>query len=122
MDKFFAPSPMEQVTVNGFDIWLKRDDLLCLSNDKYQSIAGYLTGNKARKFYYLLGDIDSNYQRIVSYGSAQGNGLVALAAIAKIKGLRFDYYVDHISEYLLIHKHQKQHIKLILCFKINDLK
>ena len=91
---------MQAVSVDGFDIVVKRDDLLRVNLPVEKPEAVALSGNKARKFYYLLAQDCTSYRRLLSYGSAQGNGLVALAAIAKIKGLAFDYYVDHISDFL----------------------
>ena len=95
----FTSSPMQKVCVDGFELYVKRDDLLLPQFPEL--LDNFLTGNKARKFQSLLEQDCSEYERIVSYGSAQGNGLVALAAIAKIKGLAFDYYVDHISDFLV---------------------
>jgi len=87
-------SPMQTVSMCGFKIHVKRDDLL---ND-------YFSGNKARKFAYYLGlSSDQNFQqinKIVSYGSIQANSLYSLAALAKLKNWQLDYYVTHIPNWL----------------------
>ena len=100
----FTSSPMQKVCVDGFELYVKRDDLIVPQSPEFTDsflTGNFLTGNKARKFQSLLIQDCSEFERIVSYGSAQGNGLVALAAIAKIKGLAFDYYVDHIGDFLI---------------------
>lgn len=100
----FASSPMQKACVDGFELYIKRDDLLLPQSPELSGnffTGSFLNGNKARKFQSLLTQDCSEFERIVSYGSAQGNGLVALAAIAKIKGLAFDYYVDHVSDFLI---------------------
>lgn len=71
-------------------LFIKRDELL----DKEFS------GNKARKFYYFLNEDFSNIKKIVSYGSAQANSLYSLSVLAKIKGVKLDFYVNHISSFL----------------------
>jgi len=95
-------SPMQTVTMCGFTIHVKRDDLL---NEHF-------SGNKARKFAYLL-DLDpllsstlssdndfSQIKKIVSYGSIQANSLYSLAALAKLKNWQLDYYVTRIPNWL----------------------
>ncbi|NQZ79906.1 MAG: 1-aminocyclopropane-1-carboxylate deaminase/D-cysteine desulfhydrase [Colwellia sp.] len=95
-------SPIQTVKMCGFQIHVKRDDLL---ND-------YFSGNKARKFAYYLGlssglssssnsDNDSSQiKKIVSYGSIQANSLYSLAALAKLKNWQLDYYVTRIANWL----------------------
>ncbi|MFT5760316.1 MAG: 1-aminocyclopropane-1-carboxylate deaminase [Alteromonadaceae bacterium] len=91
-------SPMQVVNICGFSVHVKRDDLL---ND-------YFSGNKARKFAYLLdlnsalntGNDFSQLKKIVSYGSIQGNSLYSLAALAQLKNWQLDYYVTRIPNWL----------------------
>ena len=37
---------------------------------------------------------------IISYGSAQSNAMYSLAALAQVRGWRFEYYVSHIPSWL----------------------
>lgn len=110
MSDIAAPSPVQKVCVDGFEVYVKRDDLLSPQ-------APALSGNKARKFQFLLAKDCAKYTRMVSFGSAQGNGLVALAAIAKRKGLEFDYYVDHIAGFLK--QHPAGNYQAALAFGVN---
>lgn len=71
-------------------IYIKRDDLLDES----------FSGNKARKFYYFLVNDFPNIKKIISYGSAQANSLYSLSVLAKLKGVKLDFYVNHISSFL----------------------
>ncbi len=75
-------SPVEEMTFRGRKYFLKRDDL----------INPYFNGNKARKFDYFLNSDLSEYKKVASYGGNQSNAMFSLAAFAKIKGLKFDYY------------------------------
>jgi 1-aminocyclopropane-1-carboxylate deaminase len=86
----YTNSPIEQITFNSRKYFIKRDDLL--SHD--------FSGNKARKFYYFLKNDFPNIKKIVSHGSAQSNAMYSLSVLCKIKGLVFDYYVDHIASFL----------------------
>jgi len=84
------PSPVEEISHGGRSFYLKRDDLI------HQDFSG----NKARKFhYYFLNDFPK-VKKLVSYGSNQSNAMYSLSVLAKMKGWEFDYYVDHISDYL----------------------
>jgi len=85
-----AHSPIQQVNIDGFDIYVKRDDLL----------NPHFSGNKARKFAYYLDQTLTNISKIVGYGSIQANSLYSLAALANMKGWQFDYYVDRIPTWL----------------------
>ncbi len=86
-----STSPIQKVHYQGFDFYVKRDDLL----------NPYFSGNKARKFAYYLEHISPSVTKIVGYGSIQANSLYSLAALAHLKGLKFDYYVDRIPPWLL---------------------
>lgn len=88
-------SPIEALTYEGHSFYLKRDDLLHPD----------FSGNKARKFHYFLKNDFSHIKKIVSYGSAQSNAMYSLSVLAKIKGWEFEYYVDHIAEYLKENPH-----------------
>ncbi|MBQ3675407.1 MAG: 1-aminocyclopropane-1-carboxylate deaminase [Campylobacter sp.] len=80
---------MEQICIDGFKFWLLRDDLL-----------GVINGNKARKLHYYLNADLSKFKKIVSYGSSQSNAMYSLSVFARLKGLDFEFVVDHISENL----------------------
>ncbi|RXJ57582.1 1-aminocyclopropane-1-carboxylate deaminase/D-cysteine desulfhydrase [Candidatus Marinarcus aquaticus] len=83
-------SPVEKINFNGFELYVKRDDLL--SHD--------FSGNKARKFLYFLEHDFSKVKKLVSYGSAQANSLYSLAVLAQQKRWQLDFYVNHIASYL----------------------
>ena len=74
---------------------MKRDDLLCVPD------VG-LSGNKARKFWGLWESeiSSSSCDEIVSYGGSQSNAMVAIAAIAHAKNIRFVYYVKKLGRFL----------------------
>lgn len=86
----YTNSPIEKITFNNNSFYIKRDDLLHKD----------FSGNKARKFYYFLQKDLSEIKKIVSHGSAQSNAMYSLSVLAKLKGLKFDYYVDHIASFL----------------------
>ena len=83
-------APVQKMTFKGREYWLKRDDL----------INHYFNGNKARKFQYFLEQDLSKYKTVASYGGNQSNAMFSLSAFAKIKGLKFDYYVKPIPKWL----------------------
>jgi 1-aminocyclopropane-1-carboxylate deaminase len=87
----FSPTQVQEIDFAGRTIYVKRDDL----------IHPLFSGNKARKFQYFLTHEFPQVTKLVGYGSAQANSLFSLAALAKLKGWKFDYYVSHISEFLL---------------------
>ncbi|QDF28056.1 1-aminocyclopropane-1-carboxylate deaminase/D-cysteine desulfhydrase [Halarcobacter anaerophilus] len=86
----YKNSPIEKINFRKKDIFIKRDDLLDAS----------FSGNKARKFYYFLVNDFNDVEKIVSYGSAQANSLYSLSVLAKLKNLKLDFYVNHISSFL----------------------
>jgi len=88
-------SPTETIRFQNYTFFLKRDDL----------IHPDFSGNKARKFYYFLENDFPHIQKVVSYGSAQSNAMYSLSVLAKIKGWEFEYYVDHIADYLKTNPH-----------------
>jgi 1-aminocyclopropane-1-carboxylate deaminase len=85
-----STSPIESITVNGLPFYLKRDDL----------IHPDFSGNKARKFYYLLHQDLTGVEKLVSFGSPQANSLHSLAVLTKDRQVKLDYYVDHIPTFL----------------------
>jgi 1-aminocyclopropane-1-carboxylate deaminase len=106
--RFNLNSPIEKIKFRGFDFYIKRDDLLDIQYqgkseevvDQDWMSANAFSGNKARKlFSYLQGDW-SYIKRLVSYGSAQSNMLFSLSVLAQLKGWKFEFYVDHISQHL----------------------
>ena len=86
----YINSPIEQVFFNNRKYFIKRDDLL---NKDF-------SGNKARKLFYFLENDFPNIKKIVSHGSAQSNAMYSLSVLCKLKGVDFDYYVDHIASFL----------------------
>jgi len=91
----FDASPIESLTFSNQQFYLKRDDLLHAD----------FSGNKARKFYYFLHNDFPDIQKIISYGSAQSNAMYSLSVLAKMKGWEFEYYVEHIADYLKENPH-----------------
>ena len=89
------PSPIQTITFENHTFYLKRDDL----------IHPDFSGNKARKFHYFLTRDFPNVDTLVSYGSAQSNAMYSLSVLAKMKGWKFEYYVDHIADYLKENPH-----------------
>lgn len=83
-------SPIQTIFYKNEKIYVKRDDLLDES----------FSGNKARKFYYFLQMDFSKIKKIVSFGSAQANSLYSLSVLAKIKNVKLDFYIKHISKTL----------------------
>ena len=89
------PSPVTHVRFAGLEVVLKRDDL----------IDSDFSGNKARKFWYFLENDLPHIRHLVSHGSAQSNAMYSLSVLARMKGWRFTYYVDHIATYLRENPH-----------------
>jgi len=91
----FINSPIKKYQFQNQTIYLKRDDLL--SKD--------FSGNKARKFFYYLKNEFSKVKKVISYGSAQSNAMYSLSVLAKLKGWEFEYYVEHLADYLKENPH-----------------
>ena len=89
------PSPIESYSFRGRDIFVKRDDQI--DND--------FSGNKARKFHYFLDNDFSEIDSVVSYGSSQSNAMYSLSVLSKMRGWRYEYFVDHIPSYLADNPH-----------------
>ena len=88
-------SPIEKKEFYDQTIYIKRDDLLLKE----------FSGNKARKFHYFLEHDFPHVKRVISYGSAQSNAMYSLSVLAKLRGWKFDYYVEHIAPYLQENPH-----------------
>ncbi len=89
------PSSIDSISFEGHSFYLKRDDLLHPD----------FSGNKARKFHYFLENDFPSITKIVSYGSAQSNAMYSLSVLAKMKGWEFEYFVDHVADYLKDNPH-----------------
>ncbi len=98
----FSPSPVQKIDIEGFSLFLKRDDLLDPD----------FSGNKARKFYYFLKNDFPDINRVVSFGSNQSNAMYSLSVLCKLKGWEFEYFIDHINKNLL--QNPKGNLKLAL--------
>ena len=83
-------SPTQKRVFEGYQFYIKRDDLLH-SN---------FSGNKARKFYYFLENEFPDIKKIVSYGSSQSNAMYSLSVLTKMRGWSFEYHIQHLSNYL----------------------
>jgi len=91
----FPSSPIEEYVFEGHSFYLKRDDLLHLD----------FSGNKARKFHYFLQNEFPHITKLISYGSAQSNAMYSLSVLSKMRGWKFEYFVEHIAEYLKKNPH-----------------
>lgn len=103
------PSPVEQKTIQGRRVFIKRDDLLRLPGSQ-------ISGNKARKMYSLNQiPADKFPSCVVSYGGPQSNAMLALAAVVNYKNreltsgadeqsnsnsIRFVYYTKKLPRFL----------------------
>ncbi len=94
-NSFPKSSPIDTITFEGHSFYLKRDDLLHPD----------FSGNKARKFYYFLENNFPDIQKIISYGSAQSNAMYSLSVLAKMREWKFEYFLDHIADYLKDNPH-----------------
>jgi len=83
-------SPTQKNSFHGKTIYIKRDDLLHRD----------FSGNKARKFHYFFENEFPKVKKVLSYGSNQSNAMYSLSVLAKMKGWKFEYHVDHIPTYL----------------------
>jgi len=91
----FINSPIQKYQFKNQIIFIKRDDLL--SKD--------FSGNKARKFFYYLVNEFPKVKKVISYGSAQSNAMYSLSVLANLKGWEFEYYVEHMADYLKENPH-----------------
>jgi len=86
----FLNSRIDEIVLNNQKYFVKRDDLLHKD----------FSGNKARKLYFFVQDELKGISKIISYGSAQSNFMYSLSVLCKLKNLKFDYYVSHLSKFL----------------------
>jgi len=91
----FNASPVEKHIFEDHSFYLKRDDLLHPD----------FSGNKARKLHYFLTHDFPDVKKIISYGSAQSNAMYSLSVLAKTRGWEFEYFVNHIADYLKENPH-----------------
>ena len=87
------PSPVDRIRFEGKEYFLKRDD----------RIHPDFSGNKARKLYHWLREEFPGIRKVVSYGSAQSNAMYSLSVLARMRGWAFEYFVDHIPDWLREH-------------------
>lgn len=69
------------IALRGHTIWVKRDDL----------IDPFLSGNKYYKLYRLIHTAPKELHTLKSWGGAQSNAMLAIAALCHRKGWRFEY-------------------------------
>ena len=82
-------SVFETIQFSGREYTIKRDDLL-----------RPIGGNKSRKLYYLSQQDLSSVSKIVSYGGAQSNAMLALSQFCQLKSIRFEYYTRPVPKWL----------------------
>ncbi|WP_086224688.1 1-aminocyclopropane-1-carboxylate deaminase [Campylobacter devanensis] len=82
---------IEPIYFRGRRFWVLRDDL----------IGGEFNGNKARKLAFLLNSNLNHIDRIISYGSSQSNAMYSISLLAKMRGVKFIYFTNHICDFLL---------------------
>ncbi|GIU47029.1 1-aminocyclopropane-1-carboxylate deaminase [Shewanella sairae] len=87
----FVESPVDSIEFNGRTVFVKRDDLLSET----------FSGNKARKFAYFLENEFPGKSVLIGHGSPVANSLYSMSALAKLKGVQLDFYVDHIAEQVM---------------------
>jgi 1-aminocyclopropane-1-carboxylate deaminase len=88
-------SPIQECSLYGRKVHIKRDDLLHLD------VCREVSGNKVRKFKDLL--LNKHASHIVSYGGSQSNAMRALALLSKAGGKQFVYFARPLSKALLNH-------------------
>jgi 1-aminocyclopropane-1-carboxylate deaminase len=88
-----SATPIQQTTIFGRDLYIKRDDL-CIFNPDIG-----ITGNKVRKLQGLY-DSFPFPSTVFSYGGSQSNAMRALALLTESKGSEFIYFTRTISKSL----------------------
>ncbi len=89
------PSPLQQVIFNGYQIWIKRDDL----------IDPFISGNKWRKLKYILEKAARAQKRhLITFGGAYSNHLLATAAAAAKLNFRATAFIrgEEVSNEVLM--------------------
>jgi len=89
---YFPPTPVEPFRFGGRAFYVKRDDLA----------HPLLSGNKYRKLHTLIQTPSEQIDRLISYGGVQSNAMLALAALCRMKGWRFDYTAKNVPSHLKI--------------------
>ncbi|GMH77737.1 hypothetical protein TrRE_jg8287 [Triparma retinervis] len=92
-----------------------RDDLHTLPGP-------YLTGNKSRKFKYLLKHLPDKVDTIVSHGGVQSNAMVALAALGMATKTSVVYYCKKPGRWLTSNPSGNYHRALSLGIELHYLK
>jgi len=82
-------SVFEPVNFAGRQYIIKRDDLLLP-----------IGGNKARKLAHFVQQDLSSTSKIISYGGAQSNAMLALAQFCELQSLTFDYFTRPVPNWL----------------------
>ncbi len=92
LNKILSPSPeaavIEQLEWQQRPLYIKRDD----------RISHYFSGNKYRKLFYYYQLNPFPYRGIVSYGGAQSNAMLSMAALARLKEVPFTYYMRYLPD------------------------
>ncbi|MDA3046456.1 1-aminocyclopropane-1-carboxylate deaminase [Campylobacter sp. VBCF_06 NA8] len=83
------PPKIQKIKIENFSFLILRDDLI-----------GIFNGNKARKLQSLLSADLQGISKIVSFGSSQSNAMYNESVFARIKGLKFQFVISHLSENL----------------------
>lgn len=102
-------SPLENFHFKGKDYLVKRDDKL-----------GVINGNKARKLHFFLQN-PPKCKTLVSYGSSQGNAMLALSFYALEFNFEFVYFTTPLGKVLStleegnLAKALKNGMKLVEC-------
>ncbi len=86
-------SRVDTLQLRGRRFFVKRDDL----------VDPLLSGNKFRKLHSLIRTPAGRYRALRSYGGAQSNAMLALAALCRRKGWQFHYTVKTLPERLRQH-------------------
>ena len=84
-------TPIHKITINGNEYFIKRDDL---ANK-------LLSGNKYRKLFSLINKKPSDIKKVISFGGAQSNAMLSIAALCNAKGWDFDYTIIELPKNLL---------------------
>lgn len=82
-------SPIQKINFNGFEFYVKRDDLL-----------GEINGNKARKLAFYFHQKYPKNQCFISYGGSQSNALAALSIFTKQKSYKLIFACEKIPTFL----------------------
>jgi len=80
-------SPLEKITFQNKEIYIKRDDLL----------HPFFNGNKARKLHYLIKTRNFEFDHLISWGGSQSNAMYALSSLANLKKWEFTYFTHQID-------------------------